>query len=83
MVVGEEAREGSGGEEVNLTLDLARWAWARGCRTGWRAHSRAHSLSCLQSWWYPHPSVKEPRKPQRFGRTSLPAEGVGQILLTD
>ena len=79
----EEAREGSGEEEVNLTLDLTRWVWARGCGPGWQAQSRAHSPSCLQTWWYPHQSVTEPRKPQRFGRTSLPAGGVGQILLTD
>ena len=63
------AREGGGEEEVNPTLELARAAWARGCRAGWRAQSRGYSPRCLRNRRQPHPSVTAPRKPQRFGRT--------------
>ena len=55
----EKAREGSGEEEVNPTLPLARSAW---CGAGWRVQSRAGSLASLSSKSYASPSICDSAK---------------------
>jgi len=83
VVVGGGGEEREWGGRGESTLDLARSAWARGRRANWRDQSQGHSPRCFRNGRHPHPSMTAPRKPQRFGRTSIPAGGVPQILSAD